>query len=44
MDIQFGLVILTMIYFAGIAFILGLVIYTLLLAVKALKIYIKNNS
>ena len=39
MNILFGLPIIL-----GFMSVLGLGIYTLLLAIKALKIYIKNNS
>lgn len=44
MDIQFGMASIAIIYIVGIIAILGLGIYTLILAIKALKIYIKNNS
>ena len=44
MDIQFGMTIMAMFYIVAIIAILGLGLYTLLLVIKALKIYIKNNS
>ena len=44
MDMQFGIPIIIMLYLGIIMAIAGLVIYTLILAIKALKIYIKNNS
>ncbi len=44
MDIQFGMSIMLILYIGVIMSILGLAIYTLILAIKALKIYIKNNS
>lgn len=44
MEIQFGMTIMAMLYIVAIIAILGLGIYTLILAIKALKIYIKNNS
>ena len=39
-----GMSILMILYLGVIAAIAGLSIYTLILAIKALKIYIKNNS
>ena len=42
--IMYGVSILVILYIILIVSILGLGIYTLLLAIKALKIYIKNNS
>lgn len=45
MDIMsMNFVMLISIIYIGIGAILGLVIYTLILAIKALRIYIKNNS
>lgn len=44
MDIQFGMSIMFIFYIATIIYIAGLVIYALILAIKALKLYIKNNS
>lgn len=44
MDIQFGMSIIMILYLGVIMAIAGLGIYTLILAIKALKIYIKNNS
>lgn len=44
MDMQFGMPIIIMLYLGIIMAIAGLGIYTLILAIKALKIYIKNNS
>ena len=44
MDIQFGMSIIALLYIGVIIAIAGLGIYTLILAIKALKIYIKNNS
>lgn len=44
MDIQFGMIIMAMLYIIAIITILGLEIHTLILAIKVLKIYIKNNS
>lgn len=41
---MYGVSILVILYIILIVSILGLGIYTLLLAIKALKIYIKNNS
>lgn len=42
--IMYGVSIIAILYIILIVSILGLGIYTLLLAIKALKIYIKNNS
>ena len=44
MDIQFGMSIVAILYLGFIMAIAGLSIYTLILAIKALKIYIKNNE
>ena len=44
MDIQFGMSIIMILYLGAIMAIAGLGIYTLISAIKALKIYIKNNS
>lgn len=44
MDIQFGMTIMLILYIGAIVTICALGIYTLILAIKALKIYIKNNS
>ena len=44
MDMQSGISIVTILYLAVIMCIAGLGIYTLILAIKALKLYIKNNS
>ena len=44
MDMQSGISIVTLLYLAVIMSIAGLGIYTLILAIKALKLYIKNNS
>ena len=44
MGIQFGMWIIMMLYLGVIIAIAGLGLYTLILAIKALKIYIKNNS
>lgn len=44
MDIQLGILIIAALYIGAIIAIGGLGIYTLILAIKALKIYIKNNS
>ena len=44
MDIQLGMLIIAALYIGAIIAIGGLGIYTLILAIKALKIYIKNNS
>ena len=41
---QSGISIVMVLYLGVIMFIEGLGIYTLILATKALKIYIKNNS
>ena len=43
-DMQSGISIVTILYLAVIMSIAGLGIYTLILAIKALKLYIKNNS
>ncbi|WP_455539134.1 hypothetical protein [Terrisporobacter sp.] len=43
MDMQFGILVIIL-YLGAIIAIAGLGIYTLVLAIKALKIYIKNNS
>lgn len=43
-DIQFGMSIIIIFYLSVILGIAGLGLYTLILAIKALKIYIKNNS
>ena len=42
--IMYGVSIIAILYIILIVSILGLGIYTFLLAIKALKIYIKNNS
>ena len=42
--IMYGVSIIAILYIILIVSILGLGIYTLLLAIKALKIYIRNNS
>lgn len=39
-----GITIVTILYLVAIMSIIGLGIYTLTLAIKSLKIYIKNNS
>ncbi|WP_297131897.1 hypothetical protein [Terrisporobacter sp.] len=44
MEMQFGMSIIAILYIGVIMAIAGLGIYTLILAIKALKIYIKNNS
>ena len=44
MEIQSGLSIILILYIAAIITIVGLGIYALILLIKALKIYIKNNS
>lgn len=44
MEIQNGLSIILILYIAAIITIVGLGIYALILLIKALKIYIKNNS
>ena len=44
MEIQNGLSIILILYIAVIMIIVGLGIYALILLIKALKIYIKNNS
>ena len=44
MGIQNGLSIILILYIAVIMTIVGLGIYALILLIKALKIYIKNNS
>ena len=44
MEIQSGLSIILILYIATIITIVGLGIYALILLIKALKIYIKNNS
>ena len=41
---MYGVSIIAILYIILIVSILGLGIYTFLLAIKALKIYIKNNS
>lgn len=44
MDIQLGMSIMMILYLGVIMSIAALGVYTLILAIKALKIYIKKNS
>ncbi len=44
MDIQFGWSLMAIVYMGLIIGILGTALYAFILLIKALKIYIKNNS